>query len=74
MLTDARKNTKSNVAMNEVINPVCTVTIGFRDHVNFRKIMYCVRSSRRMMRFIMRLDFLNPLLCVCLRNHETGIL
>ena len=26
--------------MNEVINPVCTVTIGFRGHINFRKIMY----------------------------------
>ena len=27
-LTDTRKNIKSNVAMSDVINPVCTVTVG----------------------------------------------
>jgi hypothetical protein len=42
MLTDARKNIKSNVAMNEVINPVCTVTVGFRDHINFKTMMCAV--------------------------------
>ena len=42
MLTDDRKNIKSNVAMNEVINPVCTVTVGFRNRINFRTTMCAV--------------------------------
>jgi hypothetical protein len=39
ILTDARKNIRSNVATSEVINPVCTVTVGF---LNFRTMMCTV--------------------------------